>query len=822
MRSSLLRILAASSFAAVASQGTVAVAQPVSFARSDISTGLSLAGPVVVNDFNGDAILDLLVSNRAPAEGVGPHLLLGNGDGTFAPPRLVFLTFPADGLGAGDLNGDGRIDILLAVGELWVLLGDGTGTFQQLVRSSGTPTPRSPVVADFNGDGTPDVAVASQFGGVAISLGNGDGSFRPSTSFPITGGFMATALAAGDFDGNGTLDLAATNVGAPPGFEGSTVSVLLGRGDGTFGAPADFEVGTTPMGVVTTDFNHDGTLDLAVIPRSPSAISVLLGVGDGTFTGATTYATAQSEAIATVDLNGDSHDDLAVCGPPAVLSVLTGDGNGGFGPRQDFEDATDCVSIAPGDFNRDGRQDLAVNYFGGSGIVSIFLNGGGAPDTTPPTVTASAAPSILWPPNGQTIPVLVTGSVSDAGSGVAPSTGRFHVTDEYGGLDVAGPVPIAADGTYSVQVPLVASRRGNDRDGRRYVIAISAADHAGNTGSASTIVTVPHSAPPPPPRPMLHIGAGHPYSWAEAINNRGQVVGVMNSAEDEARFHAFVWQDGVLRDLHPSGGSHAVDINDHGLIVGNADFGDGLLDPVVWEGGAAVRLEKPTGAYCGPTAVNEHGLIAGYCAGPTEHVLVFWRGGVLERLALPPNVYYAVPEDLNDRGVVVGLAQRGDGRRFPFVWQHGRLTDLNTISDRPFDVVVGINERGQIAGEGPGPDGRRLGLLWEGGRTTVIPPLPGHTRAFPQALNDRGQLVGVGGACGFLWTDGRTQPLACFPGGSSAYATAINERGDVAGLALTAPDSVLPNAVLWPGVGKQPAGRTDRDTASPAGDRTRR
>lgn len=495
MRVILLRVLASASFALVVGHGSLALAQAVSFQRLDISTGLTLTGPVVADDFNGDAILDLLVSNRLPQESSGLHLLLGQGDGSFAAPLNIFPFFSSPVFGAADVTRDGLIDVLLLLGgELWVLRGDGTGTFQQLVRSAGiAPSPRRPVIADVNHDGTPDVVVASQFGGIAVSLGNGDGSFQPSTHFPISGGFSATELAAGDFNGDGHLDVAATNPGAPDLFQGSTVSILLGHGDGTFGPPTDFQVGTTPLSIVTTDFNHDGHLDLAVTALA-SPVSVLLGRGDGTFRPRTEYSVGPSETIAAYDVTGDAHDDLLVCGPPAVLSVLPGDGAGGFGARQDFADATDCVSIAGGDFNRDGRVDLAINYFAGSGTISIFLNTTeGAPDTTPPTVTARANPPVLWPPNGKTIAVVVTGTMTDAGTGLDPSTGRFRVIDEYGLVDAAGPVAIAADGTYSVKVPLVASRRGADRDGRQYSIVVSATDRAGNAGSATTTVTVPHS-----------------------------------------------------------------------------------------------------------------------------------------------------------------------------------------------------------------------------------------------------------------------------------------------------------------------------------------
>jgi hypothetical protein len=112
-------------------------------------------------------------------------------------------------------------------------------------------------------------------------------------------------------------------------------------------------------------------------------------------------------------------------------------------------------------------------------------------DTSGPAVTASA-PGTIWPPNNQTVPVKVQGQISDVGSGVDPATVRFSVTDEYGTVQPAGPITLAANGTYAVDVPLVASRLGSDQDGRRYTIVIHAKDFAGNDGSTSVIVIVPH------------------------------------------------------------------------------------------------------------------------------------------------------------------------------------------------------------------------------------------------------------------------------------------------------------------------------------------
>jgi hypothetical protein len=113
-------------------------------------------------------------------------------------------------------------------------------------------------------------------------------------------------------------------------------------------------------------------------------------------------------------------------------------------------------------------------------------------DRTPPAIVISANPLSLWPPNGKMVPVTVSGTITDTGSGVNRSSGSFAVSDEYGTVQPAGSVTINPDGTYLFTVNLEASRRGNDKDGRHYTISVSAKDNAGNLGSASIIVCVPH------------------------------------------------------------------------------------------------------------------------------------------------------------------------------------------------------------------------------------------------------------------------------------------------------------------------------------------
>jgi hypothetical protein len=113
-------------------------------------------------------------------------------------------------------------------------------------------------------------------------------------------------------------------------------------------------------------------------------------------------------------------------------------------------------------------------------------------DTTPPTITAMATPSSIWPPNGSTVRVTVSGTVTDIGSGVNLSSGAFAVTDEYGAVQPTGPFVINADGSYSVAISLQASRLGSDLDGRQYTITVQAKDKAGNAGATSVTVIVPH------------------------------------------------------------------------------------------------------------------------------------------------------------------------------------------------------------------------------------------------------------------------------------------------------------------------------------------
>ena len=199
------------------------------------------------------------------------------GDGTFRARQSFGIGGHPTSVVVGDLNGDGRNDLIATDDDgASVLLGNGNGTFQ-VRQSFGTGGgPRSVAVADFNGDGRLDLATANYNDNTAsVLLGNGDGTFQAKQAFG-TGG-QPYSVAVGDFNGDGRSDLVSED------WSGNTTSVLLSNGNGTFPAKQSFATGWHPTSVAVGDFNGDGKRDLGITDSSNNTASVLLGNGDGTF-----------------------------------------------------------------------------------------------------------------------------------------------------------------------------------------------------------------------------------------------------------------------------------------------------------------------------------------------------------------------------------------------------------------------------------------------------------------------------------------------------------------------------------------------------------
>ena len=363
--------------------------------------GSSLGTSMVVADFTGDGIPDLAVSNTTILPfGSGPFgpptingtisILPGKGDGSFlAPVQYNPAPQPISFLATADFNGDGRPDLAFlepvtqAPTEIGVMLGNADGIMQSPRVYPAGDTPASPVLADLNGDGFPDLVLAHGGfnGNVSVMLGNGDGSFQPGVSYPTS--LNSSSVALGDVNGDGRPDLIAANAAA------GGLLIFLGNGDGTFQAPlpasALFAGG---LNVALGDFNNDGKLDAVVGPT----LTVFLGNGDGTFRGGSSYGPAApfqaTGPVAVADLNGDGNLDLAVVAGSNPLNgpdvyVLLGNGDGTFRAPVSYKisaSGSTPVSLAIGDLNGDGKPDLVVADGSASntrpGAVAILLGNG--------------------------------------------------------------------------------------------------------------------------------------------------------------------------------------------------------------------------------------------------------------------------------------------------------------------------------------------------------------------------------------------------------------------------------------------------------------
>jgi hypothetical protein len=288
-------------------------------------------GPIAVGDFNHSGHLGLAVGEFNNEAAV---ILLGNGNGTFAPSSASFANafgMPITAIAAADFNADGNLDLAIAneiSGQSPVALGYGNGVFNAagVFYTGGFSVGEA--VGDFNADGKLDVVMASsgvnanssQVSGVTVSLGNGDGTFTLASGSPIPLGQSLSAIVTADFNGDGKLDLAVTD------SVGNAVLILLGNGDGTFGAPTTIAVGNGPDAIIAADFNNDGKLDLAVANYGDGTITLLLGNGDGTFTQASgsPYTVAQYPyQISAADFNGDGKLDLATANlSDGTVSIL--------------------------------------------------------------------------------------------------------------------------------------------------------------------------------------------------------------------------------------------------------------------------------------------------------------------------------------------------------------------------------------------------------------------------------------------------------------------------------------------------------------------
>jgi len=365
---------------------------------------------VLVQDINKDKKLDVLVSTFAKGD---ISELLGKGDGTFQSARIFHVGTRADALRLADFNGDGKDDLLVTNGSLStvsILFGDSTGNFRPLTNVGSGRTPTALAAGDFNHDGKTDYITANfDSNTVSVVLGKGNGKFQDLVpALPIGTDFPNQTITA-DFNGDGLPDLALVDTGSNK--IGSNIEILLGNSRGGFGPAKSFAAGNQPEGLVATDFNHDGHLDLIVsdfgtFPNDHGGVSLLLGNGDGTFQSPVSFGAGDFPVgIATGDFNGDGNPDAVVADfgtsvGVASVTLLLGNGNHGFRPAQTvvtFPTFTVFDQILSGDFNHDGKGDIAYISSLNDNRVSVqFGNGDGTFQAAIPVVVRNVFSTIFF------------------------------------------------------------------------------------------------------------------------------------------------------------------------------------------------------------------------------------------------------------------------------------------------------------------------------------------------------------------------------------------------------------------------------------------
>jgi len=345
---------------------------------------------VALGDFNSDGKLDLATANYLDNT---VSVLLGDGTGRFAAAAgsPVSVGLGPYSVALGDLNGDGKLDIVTANesgNSISVLLGDGSGTF---TAAAGSPVavgaaPTSVALGDVNGDGRLDVVTVNYNGNsVSVLLGDGTGRFTaaPGSPYSLGAGTFPIAVALGDINGDGRLDIATANAAK------GTISVLLGDGLGSFspvaGSPFSLGGGAAAYSLSLVDVNGDGKTDIVTANVVGISSTVLLGNGSGGFVpsagspfsvGGSTLVTAN--AVALGDMNGDGKLEIITGNSTLTggnVSVLVGDGAGGFAAvaGSPFAVGSFPNSVAVGDVNGDGKLDIVTaNY--GDNTVTVLLN----------------------------------------------------------------------------------------------------------------------------------------------------------------------------------------------------------------------------------------------------------------------------------------------------------------------------------------------------------------------------------------------------------------------------------------------------------------
>ena len=343
-----------------------------------LSTGSnSKPHSLIVADFDNDGQSDIVVANRGN-ENIG--FFFGRSNGSFSDQETFFLgedIFPT-WIGLGDFNNDKQLDVVItnsiSPAPVIVLLGNGDRTFRFRKTNGFHPT-NIGVVGDFNSDGYLDVVICQQLtDGIVVLLGYGNGTFRNPVIFSSRSNSSLSSVAVGDFNNDGSLDIVVAFL------DKSNMGIFLGNGDGTFLARPDYFLSNygPPMSLATGDFNNDHQVDIVVGFYNRNNLRIFFGYGNATFSTPITCSTGESfvtQWIDTGDMNNDGQLDIIIASSDSSnLGIILGRANGTFFDEITYTTGNSSYpySVGLGDFNNDGRLDVAVSNML-SDNVGIFL-----------------------------------------------------------------------------------------------------------------------------------------------------------------------------------------------------------------------------------------------------------------------------------------------------------------------------------------------------------------------------------------------------------------------------------------------------------------
>jgi hypothetical protein len=421
-------------------------AAPASYAMNETFSTLG--------DLNGDGRLDLVSSGYGGhSPGTTLNVRLGNADGTFGN-MTTFATAPLPSeLLVADMTGDGRADVVVRCGSVVsVLPGDGNGGLGGHIDSPGNQScPMGLIVADMDEDGYLDAATGTYCGGVAVLLGNNNGTFGRTTHISGVVDYInstSQALAVGDINEDGHLDAAVCG-----GYE---VALLNGYGLTGFTGQRKLPAPNKSLSVVLGDLDLDGHLDMiggSNLPSTGGKVTVRHGNGDGTFGAPTDYALpnvlGSGYHVVTGDVDGDGVLDLAATGGTLHgLSVLLGNGDGTFGPRHDVSNGNFPNSIACADVNGDQLADLVFTDYN-SNTLSLVMSVGGGDFDQKIDFTVPAGPVTIGDLNGDSRPDIASAWNSASKAGV---TILFQDLNEVFGPPQTFPLGIGGISPYSIKI----------------------------------------------------------------------------------------------------------------------------------------------------------------------------------------------------------------------------------------------------------------------------------------------------------------------------------------------------------------------------------